>query len=276
MHRRDFLRAALGATLLFPPRQVDAQQAAPFSEVFYRSGLLNIQAYLYRPKTERAAPLIIYNHGSRTEARASFPFLFIGRLFSEAGFAVLVIERRGWGRSDGPTFRSVVPPKEFGEILVGRLQTEAEDVVAALDFARRMEGVDADRVGVVGWSIGGIATTFAISRSAGFKAAISQAGGALLWDRSPALRAALVAAAKGAKAPALLMVAENDRTTEAARTLASTMAAASLPHTLKIYPPYDPPRPDPLSAPGHLLFGNAGVGIWGGDAVDFFRRHLMG
>src|SRR5262245_15640643 len=99
MHRRDFLRAAVGATLLIPPRQVGAQQTAPFSEVFYRSGPLNIQAYLYRSKTERRAPLIIYNHGSRMEARASFPFLFIGRLFSEAGFAVLVIERRGWGRS---------------------------------------------------------------------------------------------------------------------------------------------------------------------------------
>ena len=275
MHRRDFLRAGLGASLLFPPRQVGAQQAAPFSEVFYRSGLLNIQAYLYRPNTDRAAPLIIYNHGFRQDARASFPFLFIGRLFSQAGFAALVIERRGWGRSDGPTFRSVVPPKEFGGALVERLQAEAEDIVAALDFARRVENVDADRVGVIGWSIGAITTTFAISRSSGFKAAISQAGGALLWDRSPALQTALVAAAKETKAPALIMVAENDRTTESARTVASTMAAANLPHTLKIYPPYDPPKPDPLSAPGHMLFGNAGVGIWGNDAVDFFRRHLM-
>jgi dienelactone hydrolase len=275
MHRRSFLLAALGVTLVLPERRIHAQPAGPYSEVFFRSGTLNIQAYLYRPKLDRPAPLIIYNHGFRPEARASFPFLFIGRLFTEAGFSVLVVERRGWGRSDGPTYRSLVARDEVGTALIDRLRAESDDVIAALEFARRLEGVDAARAGVIGWSIGAIVTTLAISRTDGFKGAVSQAGGALLWNRSPAIRNALVAAAKEAKAPALMMVAENDRTTEAARTVASTMAAAKLPHALKIYPPYDPPKPDPESAPGHLLFGNAGVGIWGNDTLDFFRRHLM-
>jgi carboxymethylenebutenolidase len=273
MHRRNFLLGSLGAAMAFPARRAEAQQPAPYSDVFFRSGELNIQAYLYRPKLDRPAPLIIYNHGFRAEARTSFPFLFVGRLFTEAGFAVLVVERRGWGKSDGATYQSAVGI-DVGDALVQRLRDESDDVLAALEFAKRLEGVDANRVAIAGWSIGGIITMLTISRTSGFKAAVSQAGGALLWNRSPAIRAALVAAAKGATAPTLLMVAENDRTTEAARTIASTMAAANLPHELKIYPPYDPPRPDPNSAPGHLLFGMAGVGIWGADAVNFLRRHL--
>jgi dienelactone hydrolase len=275
MHRRNFLLGSLGAAMAFPARQAEAQQPAPYSDVFFRSGTFNIQAYLYRPKLDRPASLVIYNHGFRPEARASFPFLFIGRLFTEAGFAVLVVERRGWGRSDGPAYRSLVSRTEVGEALVERLRAESDDVIAALEFAKRLEDVDASRAGVIGWSIGAIVTMLAISRTGGFKAAVNQAGGALLWNRSPATQAALVSAAKEAKAPALLMVAENDRTTEAARAVASTMTAANLPHALKIYPPYDPPKPDPDSAPGHLLFGTAGVGIWGADAVEFFRRHLM-
>jgi dienelactone hydrolase len=275
MHRRKLLLGALGATMALSSRPVLAQQPPPYTDVFFRSGALNIQAYLYRPELDRPAPLVIYNHGFRREARASFPFLFIGRLFTEAGFAVLVVERRGWGRSDGPAYRSIVRPDEVGETLVERLTAESDDVLAALDFAKRLDGVDANRTGVVGWSLGGIIAMLAISRTAAFRAAVSQAGGALLWNRSPAIRSALVAAAKEAKAPALLMVAENDRTTEAARTMASTMAAANLPHALKIYPDYEPPQPDPDSAPGHLLFGTAGVGIWGADTVQFLRRYLM-
>jgi dienelactone hydrolase len=275
MHRRNFLLGAIGATMALSSRRAHAQQPAPYTEVFFRSGVLNIQAYLYRPELDRPAPLVIYNHGFRREARASFPFLFVGRLFTEAGFAVLVVERRGWGRSDGPAYRSVVRPDDVGESLVERLGAESDDVLSALDFAKRLDGIDASRAAVVGWSLGGIIAMLAISRTGAFRAAVSQAGGALLWNRSPAIRAALVAAAKDAKAPALLMVAENDRTTEAARTVASTMAAANLPHALKVYPAYQPPRPDPDSAPGHLLFGMAGVGIWGADTVEFLRRHLM-
>jgi carboxymethylenebutenolidase len=274
MHRRNFLLGAIGAAVVSSGRRARAQATEPtFSEVFFRSGTLNIQAYLYRPKLDRPAPLIIYNHGFRPDARSLRPFPFLGRLFNDAGFGALVVERRGWGKSDGETYQSSVG-NSVGEALVDRLRAESDDVLAAQEFAKRLDGVDADRIGVVGWSLGGIITMLTISRTAAFKAAVSQAGGALLWNRSPAIQAALVAAGRDAKAPAMLMVAENDRTTEAARAVAAAMAAAGRPHELKIYPPYDPPKPDPTTAPGHLLFGMAGVGIWGVDAVNFLRRHL--
>src|SRR6185436_21034681 len=76
--------------------------AAPYAEVFYPSGNLRIQAYLYKPEGEGPFPVVIYNHGSRDEReRESFPFVHIGRMLTRAGYGVLVTERRGYGKSDG-------------------------------------------------------------------------------------------------------------------------------------------------------------------------------
>ena len=47
MHRRGFLLGAIGAAVATAAPRVPAQSAADFyTEVFYRSGALNIQAYL--------------------------------------------------------------------------------------------------------------------------------------------------------------------------------------------------------------------------------------
>jgi poly(3-hydroxybutyrate) depolymerase len=42
-----------------------AEPASSYREVFYPSGALRIQAYLYRPPGEGPFPVLIYNHGSR-------------------------------------------------------------------------------------------------------------------------------------------------------------------------------------------------------------------
>src|SRR5262245_17649882 len=76
-----------------------------YTEVFYPSGKLRIQAYLYKPNGDGPFPVVIYNHGSRpTRERHSVPFEYIGRLLARAGYVVLVPERRGYGGSDGPTW----------------------------------------------------------------------------------------------------------------------------------------------------------------------------
>lgn len=41
--------------------------------------------------------------------------------------------------------------------------------------------VDQRRLGIMGWSFGGIVTIFAASRSDAFRAVVDQAGGALTW-----------------------------------------------------------------------------------------------
>src|SRR6476469_2331010 len=78
-----------------------AQQA--YTTIFYKSGALRIEAYLYKPTGAGPFPVIVYNHGTRDgQDRTEQPFPFIGRLLTAAGYAVLVPERRGYGKSDGP------------------------------------------------------------------------------------------------------------------------------------------------------------------------------
>jgi dipeptidyl aminopeptidase/acylaminoacyl peptidase len=43
------------------------------------------------------------------------------------------------------------------------MQAESTDVLAALDFPRTQQFVDQRRLGIMGWSFGGIVTIFAAS-----------------------------------------------------------------------------------------------------------------
>jgi len=269
----------IGLILVLGATHVLAQSAAepqPYTEVFYPSGQLRIQAYLYQPPGKGPFPLVIYNHGSRANReRASLPFPYVAQILLQGGYAVLVPERRGYGRSDGPTFAEEIG-QDTGLRFVSRLQAETDDVLAAVDFLKTVPLVDQSRLGIMGWSLGGIVTMFAASRSAAFRAAVNQAGAALTWDRSVVLREALLAAAHQARPPVLLMVAQNDRTTAAATTLASTLQARNPATALIIYPPFTPSRNPNNIAPGHLIFSDQGVTLWEQDIRTFFAKYLGG
>ena len=268
-----FILAALSATQALGQ---SAPGLPPYTEVFYTSGQLRIQAYLYQPPGKGPFPLVIYNHGSRADReRISVPFPYVGRTLMEAGYAVLVPERRGYGRSDGPTFSEQVG-QDSGPQFVSRLQAETDDVLAAVDFLKTVPFVDQSRLGIMGWSLGGIVTMFAVSRSDVFRAAVNQAGGALMWGRSAALREALLAAASQAHTPVLLMVAQNDRTTASVSMLASPLQARNPATQLIIYPPFTPSRNPGNIAPGHLIFSDQGSTIWEHDVQIFFTKWLGG
>src|SRR4029077_3631764 len=76
------------------------------------------------------------------------------------------------------------------------------------------------------------------------------APGALNWDKSPELRAAMVAAAGKIRKPSLCAAAENDLTTESARVVCATISKNRVKAQTIVYPPYRAPRPN---APGHAL-----------------------
>ena len=113
--------------------------------------------------------------------------------------------------------------------LIARLQAEADDVIAAVDL-RTVPSADTSRIGIMGWSFGGIVTMLAASRSAAFVVAVDQAGGALTWDANPYLRRALVAAAEKSATPTLFMVAKNDRTTSSVTALAEIFRTRDVAH----------------------------------------------
>jgi dienelactone hydrolase len=249
-------------------------RAEGYAEISYPSGNLRIAGYLYRPEGPGPFPTIIYNHGSRIgHDREPRPWVSFGALYASAGYAVLVPERRGYGKSDGPVWFDAVG-RDTSSGFIERCQAETDDVLAAVDFLRTVPFADRGRLGIVGWSIGGIVTLFALARSKAFRAAVNQASGVLTWRRSPALQTALTEAVRRASCPILMMDAENDAAPEAIPALARAMEAAALPHKMMIYPPYMPAHPTPGSAPGHALFEPDGIPIWGKDAVSFLDGYL--
>ena len=268
-------RAVSGLTaMLLPGFAAQSARAAGYSEISYRSGSLNISGYLYRPVGSGPFPAIVYNHGSRLGLERNIvPWVRLAGLYVEAGYAVLVPERRGYGRSDGPTWSQAVG-RDVGSVFLDRLVAETGDVLAAADFLTTVPFIDHNRLGIVGWSLGGIVTMFAIARSRAFRTAINQAGGVLTWRSSPALQSALGEAARGANCPALLMDAANDAAPEAMPALAQAMTSAGRPNRLAMYPAFTPTMPTGSNAPGHALFSAEGIPIWSRDALTFLGTYL--
>ena len=149
---------------------------------------------------------------------------------------------------------------------------------AAVDYLRTLAFADTKRIGIMGFSLGGIVTMFAVSRSSTFAVAINQAGAAGAWDISAPLRSALIAAAEKATTPTLLMVAQNDRSTESITTLGEIFKKRGVPHRVIVYGPFTPQQvsyPDEFNtAPGHEVFRAQGVHVWEKDVLEFLARYL--
>ena len=249
-----------------------ARSQSEHQDLFYSSGTLRIQAYLYRPSGDGPFPAVIYNHGTRDgRERASVPFEHIGRMLTRAGYAVMVPERRGYGKSNGEIWWREVGNDQAS--VIRRLQAETDDVLAGADYLRTLPHVDPKRLALMGWSFGGVVTMLATARGPAFLAAVNQAGGALTWDANPHMRNALMAAAEKSTTPTLLMVAKNDRTTSSVTTLADIFKKRNTPHTLVIYEPFSPPQPT-RAAPGHALFSVQGTDLWEKDVIEFLGRYL--
>jgi len=247
-----------------------------YETVFYPSGKLKIEAYVYKPEGSGPFPVVIYNHGSRMERdREETPFVYVGHMLTVSGYVVLVPERRGYGKSDGKTFGEAVG-EDRGERFVRRVQEETDDVLAAAEFVKTLPYADSVRMGVMGWSFGGIASVFAASRSDRFRVVIDQAGAALTWPRSPEMRKELKDAAAKVRVPLLGMVAENDRTTESVKAVVQEVEAHGATAKLIVYPKFTPRRDAGGTAPGHMLFGVEGWRIWETDVKEFLAKYLGG
>ena len=242
--------------------------------MFYSSGKLKIEAYVYKPEGAGPFPVVIYNHGSRTEHdREERPFAYVGSMLVSSGYAVVVPERRGYGKSDGQTFGETVG-EDRGVRFVRRVEEETDDVLTAMEFVKTLPYVDAARMGVMGWSFGGITSVFAASRSAAFRVVIDQAGAALTWPRSPEMQKAMTEAAGRIRVPLLGMVAQNDRTTDSVKAVVRAAEAHGTTAKLIVYPAFRPRENPNGIAPGHMIFGKEGLRVWEEDVKDFLGKYL--
>lgn len=244
-----------------------------YETVFYPTGKLKIEAYIFKPEGAGPFPVVIYNHGSRAgHEREERPFAYVGEMLVRSGYVAIVPERRGYGKSDGPTFGEAVG-EDRGPRFVRRVQEETDDVLAAAEFAKTLPYADTARMGAMGWSFGGIVSVFAASRSNAFRAVIDQAGAALTWDHSPAMQDALREAARQIKIPLLGMVAQNDRTTDSVKTVVHEAEKHGATTKLIVYPPFKPKDAGGI-APGHLIFSKEGWQIWESDVKEFLAKSL--
>lgn len=113
-------------------------------------------------------PAILRIHGGPVY-QFSHEFSLDWQLFAANGYAVVAANPRGSSGRGFDFARAIYA--DWGNL-------DAQDVLAAVDHAVALGVADPQRLGVGGWSYGGILTDFVIAKDARFRAAISGAGAA--------------------------------------------------------------------------------------------------
>ncbi len=114
-------------------------------------------------------PTLLRIHGGPV-AQYDFAFNFEAQLFAANGYVVVLTNPRGssgYGRDFSHAIWADWGVNDF------------EDVMAGVDYAIEQGYADPDRLGVGGWSYGGILTNYVITKSDRFKGAITGASMAL-------------------------------------------------------------------------------------------------
>jgi dipeptidyl aminopeptidase/acylaminoacyl peptidase len=117
----------------------------------------------------RRYPMILYIHGG-PNGQDDYSFCFDCEYFAANGYVVLEVNYRG-SSGRGSAYQKAI----FGDWG----NKEVVDLLGAVDRAIAMGVADPNRLGIGGWSYGGILTDYTIATDNRFKAAVSGAGSAL-------------------------------------------------------------------------------------------------
>jgi dipeptidyl aminopeptidase/acylaminoacyl peptidase len=127
-----------------------------------------VEAFLVKPIGYQAGtryPTILWLHGGPA-SQFSFGYNDTAQLFAANGYAVIMPNPRG----------STGYGSEFAHGTVAAWgENDFDDVMAAVDYGIEIGVVDSQRIGVGGWSYGGILTNYVITQTQRFKAAMSGA-----------------------------------------------------------------------------------------------------
>jgi dipeptidyl aminopeptidase/acylaminoacyl peptidase len=116
----------------------------------------------------RRYPTLVRIHGGPT-GQDQHSFAFERQIFAANGYVVINVNYRG-SSGRGAKFSEAIFA-DWGNL-------EVDDVLAAVDHAVAQGIADPDRLGIGGWSYGGLLTNYVIASDQRFKAAISGAGSA--------------------------------------------------------------------------------------------------
>jgi dipeptidyl aminopeptidase/acylaminoacyl peptidase len=133
----------------------------------------DVEGFLYKPPAfnpDLKYPTLLRIHGGPT-AQFDYSFDSEPQIFAANGYLVVLVNPRGSTGRGQDYCRTIFA--DWGN-------KDTEDVLAGVDYTVARGIADPDRLGVGGWSYGGILTNYVISRTTRFKGAISGAGG-ILW-----------------------------------------------------------------------------------------------
>ncbi len=175
-------------------------------------GLFHVELVtrLYAPLGDGPFPLIVLNHGKDFgDPRFQSSSSFYGQAlqFVRRGYAVIVPIRQGFAGSSGFYLSAGGNIEDSGV-------AQADDIAAAIDYARTVPFIDTNRVVAIGQSAGGLATIALGARKIpGLLGLISFAGG-IRFTNLPGSERNLVVAfgdyGKTTTIPSLWMYGDND------------------------------------------------------------------
>lgn len=210
----------------------------------YESDGVEIGVDAFLPDKPGVHPTILALHGSNGMSNGAPLVRGLTRPVVGAGFAVFVphyFERTGTIRSDFATSK-----RHF----VSWMKTVAD----AITFAERQQGVDGDRIGMIGISLGAFLGLSVASQDARVRAMVDFFGG--LPDPFVSTFTTM--------APTLILHGEADRIVpvDEAHKLRAALEARSVPHEVKIYP-----------GEGHIFSPLAAIDA-ASRTMTFLTRHL--
>lgn len=138
-------------------------------DVTFRSGDAEIHGFVTLPDNydpNKRYPLVVDIHGGPVYQH-SHEFNIESRLFAAAGYATLAINPRGSSGRGAEFSRAIYA--DWGNL-------DAKDISAGITDSIASGLADPQRIGVVGWSYGGILTDYMIASDKRIGAAISGAG----------------------------------------------------------------------------------------------------
>ncbi len=128
-------------------------------KITYLSDGLKVNGFLVKPKKEGKYPCVIYNRGGNRDFGAlssSFSALELGRIAKE-GYVVIASQYRGNGGSEGQ--------EEFWG-------SDVNDVTILTEVLKEVKEADVSRIGMFGWSRGGMMTYIALTKTDKVKVAV--------------------------------------------------------------------------------------------------------
>lgn len=144
-------------------------QLAGYEELQFNSGDQTIEGFLVKPigyQAGKTYPTIVRVHGGPVY-QFSNEFMEDWQVYAARGYAVLAVNPRGSSGRGFDFSRAIY--QAWGGV-------DVQDVLAGVDHVVARGVADPERLGVGGWSYGGILTDFLIANTTRFKAAISGAG----------------------------------------------------------------------------------------------------